>query len=139
MNYLLDTCVISELRKEVPASVKDWFSDKNSDSFFISVVTIGEIIDGIERMSPSKKKNDLGEWLFREVLERFQGKILPINENIAKNWGRLSAELRKKGISIGVQDLYLAATAQVHSLTILTINVKHFQPIGIQVINPWKI
>ena len=137
MSYLLDTCVISELRKKIPDKVKEWFADKNVESFFVSVVTVGELLDGIERLTPSKKKKDLEGWFFGEVMDRFQGKILPIDDNIAKTWGRLSATLRRKGISIGVQDLYLAATAHVHGLAILTINVKHFKDVGVSVINPW--
>lgn len=137
MSYLLDTCVISELRKKMPDKAKEWFVGKNAESFLISAVTIAELMDGIERLAPSKKKNDLEGWFLSEVLERFHGKILPIDENIAKTWGILSASLRQKGITIGVQDLYLAATAQVHTLAILTTNVKHFKDLNIPIINPW--
>ncbi|HEV8051955.1 MAG TPA: type II toxin-antitoxin system VapC family toxin [Parachlamydiaceae bacterium] len=138
MSYLLDTCVVSELRKEVPKKVKEWFGNINEESLFISVVTIGELLDGIERLKTSKKKRDLEAWFFGEVMDRFQGKILPIDENVAKTWGRLSASLREKGISVGVQDLYLAATAHVHALAVLTINTKHFKDVNIPVINPWE-
>lgn len=138
MSYLLDTCVVSHLRKQVPDHVMKWFSDKSQDSFMMSAVTVAELLDGIERLKASKKKRDLEDWFFGDILVRFQGKILPIDENIAKAWGRLSAALRNKGISIGVQDLYLAATAQVHGLAIITTNIKHFNEAKISVINPWE-
>lgn len=138
MSYLIDTCVISELRKKIPENVVEWFANKNEESFMISVVTVAELLDGIERLSPSKKKRDLEAWFFGDVMERFQGKILPIDDNVAKTWGQLSAKLRKQGNIIGVQDLYIAATAQVHALAVLTINIKHFKDCDLPVINPWE-
>jgi predicted nucleic acid-binding protein len=137
MSYLIDTCVISELRKEIPVNVVEWFASKNEDSFLISAVTIAELMDGIERLKPSKKKRDLEGWFFGEVIDRFEGKILPIDANVAKTWGRLNANLRQKGIQMGVQDLYIAATAEVHALAILTTNIKHFKDLDLPVINPW--
>lgn len=138
MSYLLDTCVVSELRKDIPHKVREWFGNINEESLFISVVTIGELLDGIERLRPSKKKTDLKAWFFGEVMDRFQGKILSIDETVAKTWGLLSANLREKGINVGVQDLYLMAIAQVHALAILTTNTQHFKGVNISVINPWE-
>jgi predicted nucleic acid-binding protein len=138
MVLFLGNGIISEMRKEIPLLVKNWFFQKNENSFFISSVTIAELMDGIERLPASTKKIDLMAWFFGEVLDRFSGKILPIDENVAKTWGQLSASLRKMGITIGVKDLYIAATAHVHSLAILTLNEKHFIPTNIAVINPWK-
>lgn len=138
MSYLLDTCIISELRKDVPDHVKLWFSNKNPESFYISVVTVAELLDGIERLPSSKKKKDLMEWHINDVLNRFQDKIFPIDESIARAWGRLSASLRQKGVTIGVQDIYLAATTQIHALTLVTTNIKHFKDTDIPVINPWE-
>jgi len=138
MSYLIDTCVISELRKKVPDSVREWFESKDEDSFLMSVVTVGELLDGIERLKPSKKKRDLESWFFGEVLTRFHGRILPIDENVAKTWGQLSASIRKKGKAIDVQDLYIAATARAHAIAIVTTNVKHFKDVDIPVINPWE-
>jgi predicted nucleic acid-binding protein len=137
MSYLLDTCIISELRKQVPDNAIQWFADKNPESFYISVVTVGELLDGIERLTQSKKKKELEEWFFGDVLSRFEDRILPIDQNIAKTWGRMSANLRKQGITIGVQDLYIAATAQAHAFALLTTNTKHFKDVDIPLINPW--
>ena len=138
MSYLIDTCVISYLRKEMPSCAMQWFANREEESFLMSVVTVAELLDGIERLKPSKKKRDLESWFFGEVMERFKGRILPIDEQIAKAWGLLSASLRNKGIAVSVQDLYLAATAQVYSLAILTANSKHLKALDLPVINPWE-
>lgn len=137
MSYLIDTCVISELRKKIPLQVADWFENKDEELFFISVVTIAELLDGIERLSASKKKRDLEDWLHGDVLSRFKDRILPIDEKVAKTWGLLSASLKNKGINVGIQDLYIAATARVNSLSIVTLNHKDFKDTDISIFNPW--
>lgn len=138
MSYLLDTCVISELRKEVSQSVRDWFDSVDQDLFFISVVTIAELLDGIERLPLSRRKTDLENWFFGEVYSRFKNRILAIDDHVAKEWAYLNASLQRKGHHVGVQDLYIAATAKAHGFAIVTRNVKDFQYTKIAVINPWE-
>lgn len=139
MSYLLDTCILSELRKNVPSTVISWFESKDQDLFYISVVTIAELWDGIERLSDSKKKKDLEDWFYGEVHSRFKDRILPIQDHIAKEWGSLNAICRKKGFCVGIQDLYLAATAKLHGLAFVTLNIKDFENIDdLTVINPWQ-
>lgn len=87
MTYLLDTCAISELRKAVPVKVNQWFADKDPETFYVSVVTVAEIADGINRLATSKKKKELEEWFNGYFMQRFDEKILPINTKIAKAWG----------------------------------------------------
>jgi predicted nucleic acid-binding protein len=139
MSYLLDTCVISELRKVTPLHVKDWFESKDEELFFISVVTIAELLDGIERLPSSKKKNDLKEWFHGSVLSRFKDRILVIDEKTAKMWAHLNANLIKKGVTVGIQDLYIAATAMVNSLAVVTLNLKDFKNTNISIFNPWEL
>lgn len=138
MSYLLDTCVISELRRNVPESVSQWFENIDQDLFFISAVTIAEILDGIERLPSSKKRQDLESWFFGEVYTRFKDRILPIDDHVAKEWAYLNAALQKNGHSVGVQDLYIAATAKSHGFSIVTLNIKDFHHTKIPIINPWK-
>lgn len=137
MNYILDTCVISELRKKVPGNTKEWFENKDQNHFYISVVTIAEILDGIERLPNSKKKNDLQDWFYSDVYSRFADRIISIDDHIAKEWAFLNSALQKKGVNVGVQDLYIAATAKAHGFALVTINTKDFQAIDIPVFNPW--
>ncbi len=137
MSFLLDTCVISNLRQNLPVKVREWFSEKDDDLFFISVVTLAEIEDGIARLKASRKKIELQEWFYGEFQQRFSECSLPIDEPIARAWGQLNASLTKQGISLGVQDLYIAATAIVHGLAVVTNNTKDFDPTGVAIINPW--
>ena len=107
MSYLLDTCVVSELRKNVPPATRKWFDSIDQDLFFISAVTIAELLDGIERLPSSKKRKDLENWFFGEVYTRFKERILPIDDHVAKEWAYLNASLQQKGFTVGVQDLYM--------------------------------
>jgi len=137
MSFLFDTCVLSELRKNVPEKAQGWFESKDPDLFYISVVTIAELWDGIQRLTKSKKKKDLEDWFYGEVHSRFKDRILSIDDVVAKEWGHLNALLKRKGITIGVQDLYIAAIAKSHGLALITLNTKDFQEIDLPLINPW--
>lgn len=138
MSYLLDTCVISELRKNIPDAVRNWFSTIDQELFFISVVTIAELLDGIERLAQSKRRKDLEKWFFGEVYSRFKDRILPIDDHVAKEWAYLNAFLLRKGKIVGVQDLYIAATAKSQGFAIVTRNTKDFENTQIPLINPWE-
>lgn len=137
MSYLLDTCILSELRKNVSNEARLWFESKDQDLFYISVVTIAELWDGIQRLPKSKKKTDLEDWFHGDIHSRFKERILSIDDHIAKEWGFLNAELRKKGIAMSVQDLYIAATAKAQGLVLTTINTKDFLSIEIPIVNPF--
>jgi toxin FitB len=130
---LLDTVVVSELRKSRPnARVIDWMRGLRESDVFISVVTIGEIERGIVKLQDADFARTLTRWL--EDLLRFYGdRVLPITPDIARRWGRLSAELEHEGA-----DLLIAATAAAHGLTIATRNVRHFAPTSVPAIDPFK-
>jgi predicted nucleic acid-binding protein len=138
MSYLLDTCVLSELRKKIPEKTHAWFEGKDPDLFYLSAVTIAELWDGIERLPNSKKRKDLEDWFFGDIHTRFKDLIISIDDRVAKEWGSLNAQLLKKGISIGVQDLYIAATAKSFGLELITLNTKDFIAIDIPIVNPWE-
>lgn len=132
---LLDTVVLSELRKAQPdAGVLAYLKRQSSDTVFLSVLTIGEVEAGIERQRSSNPEfaNKLAQWL--AVMElQFAPSILPVTPAIAKLWGRLCVQTGNKGI-----DNLIAATALVHKLTVVTRNVKHFEPTGVRVFNPFS-
>lgn len=138
MSFLLDTCTISYLRRDLPAKAKEWFSTKSNEIFFISVVSLAEIEDGIARIKTSRKKADLQDWFYGSFQEQFHERCLDIDEPVARAWGQLNAKLRKRGLTVGVQDLYIAATALVHGLAVVTCNTKDFDLTGVAVINPWS-
>ncbi|MES2992341.1 MAG: type II toxin-antitoxin system VapC family toxin [Pseudomonadota bacterium] len=130
---LLDTVVVSELRKSRPnARVMAWMRGLHETDVFLSVVTIGEIERGIAKVRDSDFALALTRWL--EELLRFYGdRILPVTPDIARRWGRLSAEIGHEGA-----DLLVAATAAAHGLTVATRNVRHFAPTGVRVFDPFK-
>ncbi len=131
---LLDTVVVSELRKARPnAHVIAWMRGLAEADVFLSVVTIGEIERGIRKLADAEFAQPLTRWL--EDLLRFYGdRVLPITPDIARRWGRLSADLGHEGA-----DLLIAATAASHRLTVATRNVRHFAPTGVNVFDPFKI
>lgn len=137
MSYILDTCVLSQLRKNIPNKVKEWFESKDQDLFFISVVAIAELWDGIERLENSKKRKDLEDWFFGDVQMRFKGRILSVDDNVALKWGTMNSALKRKGFIVGVQDLYIAATAAVNNFALVTLNTKDFENLELVLVNPW--
>ncbi|MGA1823933.1 MAG: type II toxin-antitoxin system VapC family toxin [bacterium] len=139
MKYLLDTCVISELVKIKPnRNVLDWINSCEEDFFHLSVLTIGEIQKGISKLPESKKKDKLQSWLDSELKERFAGKILNINAEIAKIWGNIQGIAEKKGKMIPAIDALIAATGIYYRLTIVTRNVTDLDNSGASLFNPWE-
>jgi predicted nucleic acid-binding protein len=100
-------------------------------------MTIGEIRKGIDLLPVSPKRSDLQDWLDIEVRAWFADRILPVTENIAERWGRMAAEAKKKGVTLAVVDGIIAATALEHGLTLVTRNTKHFDALGVALVNPW--
>ena len=134
--YLLDTDVISELRRRRRnRNVVAWISDVSAADLFLSVVTIGEIELGIARQrvrNPSFAK-DLADWL-EVTLRAYEERILPLTVGIARRWGRLAAQLGNNQL-----DLAIAATALEHGLTVVTRNVSDFEPTGVTVLDPFGV
>ena len=138
MNYLLDTCVLSEYKKLRPdRKVMAWLDNTADDSLFLSVLTIGEIEKGIVRMSPSKRKTDL-EGFVDILLARFDRRLFDLDAPIMRRWGKLVGTLQTKGRILPVIDSLIAATALEHNLTIVTRNQDDFEPTGAKVLNLWK-
>ncbi len=138
MRVLLDTCVLSEIRKKKgnPA-VKDAVQAFNSTDLFLSVITIGEIVKGIELLGGSKRKKELTSWV--QGLERdFSDSILSVDIETVRIWGDLTASSQKSGKTVPACDGLIAATAKRHGLHLMTRNVKDFESTGTMIINPWE-
>jgi predicted nucleic acid-binding protein len=121
--------------KERPdQKVMMWLESVAPEDTFLSVVTILELRTGIELMSPGRKQRRLEAWLEDDVRKSYAGRILPITEEIASVCGRLIAELRKASETPGSNDCLLAATALVHGLKVATLNKKHFEKLGVELI-----
>lgn len=131
---LLDTVVLSELRKARPNAGVLAYLNSAPDAIFLSVITLGEIEAGIEkqRSLASEFAAELSEWLTKTELQ-FAHCILPVTPAIAKLWGRLCVQTGNNGI-----DNLIAATALCHHLTVVTRNAKHFEPTGVRWVNPFS-
>ena len=135
MSYLLDTNIISELVRTKPAkAVVAWFENIPSEALHISVLTLGEIRKGIERMPDGARREKLRLWLEHELVDWFDARILAVDIPVADRWGRLVAQIGRPVPSI---DSLLAATALHHELRLVTRNQKDFNYPGLEVVNPW--
>ena len=139
MNYLLDTCVISELVKTSPNSnVVDWLHDTPTERLYLSVITVGEIRKGLTKRPDSKRKNLLTNWL-NLLLEDYQTRIFPIDLTVAENWGIIQGKAEKNGMAMPSIDGLIAAIAYTHNLVLVTRNISDFEASGLPIKNPWSI
>lgn len=138
MKYLLDTNVISELLAKNPNErVTEWIDTREPDSVYLSVVTIGEIQRGIERLGHSRRKETLTKWLQEDLLERFQGRVLEVGIKVMLRWGLLTAEMERKGRQLPAIDSLIAAIALDYDCVLVTRNEADFQATGVKILNPW--
>ena len=135
MSYLLDTNVLSELRRKTPgAGVVEWFSRRPASTLYLSVLTLGELRKGIEGVAEAERRMALTDWLETDLPGFFAGRILPIDVQVADRWGRLVAAA---GRPLPALDSLLGATAAQHGLSMVTRNARDFAGLGLDVINPW--
>jgi len=136
LSYLVDTNVLSELKRKVPnAGVVDWFAHRPAGTLFLSVLTLGEIRKGIEGMADTKRRLVLLDWLETDLPAFFSARILPVDAQVADRWGRLQAAA---GRPVPAIDSLLAATALAHDLTLVTRNSRDFSGFAVPLINPWS-
>lgn len=138
MTFLIDTNVVSEWMAPTPdPRVRAWLTGIDDDAAHLSVVTIGELRFGIERLAHGDRRTRLGDWIEENLWTRFEGRILPVDVDIAQTWGRTKAACAAKGHTLPSVDAFIAATALVHDLTVVTRNGKDFESTGVRVENPW--
>jgi len=138
MNFLLDTNVISEPMKARPnAGVLAWLAEIDEDSVFLSVVTITELRYGIERLATGRRRDRLDGWLRKDLPSRFGDRILPVDLETADACGRLVARSESLGRPMEPRDAFIAATAEVHGLTLVTRNASDFESTVKNIVTPW--
>ena len=136
MSYLLDTNVVSELARKRPNKrVLSWFGQVPDSALHLSVLSLGEIRSGVEKLESGPRKEKLRLWLEQNLPEWFEDRLLPVSAPVAERWGRLLAEV---GRPVAAIDSLLAATALHHGQRIVTRNVTDFAFPGLDVVNPWN-
>ena len=133
--FLIDTMVLSELRRrQRDAGVVSWIREQRQEDCFLSVVSIGEIERGIarKRVVDPVFAAQLAGWL-DQLLRLYGDRLLPVDVGVARRWGQLSASVGHEGA-----DLLIAATALEHGLTVVTRNLRLFEPTGVATVNPWQ-
>ncbi|TIW90093.1 MAG: type II toxin-antitoxin system VapC family toxin [Mesorhizobium sp.] len=138
MRLLLDTNVLSEVTRPAPdTSVLDWLDGLDEDRSFISVVSIAEIRRGVALMDEGRKREALAEWLARDLPQRFEQRVLAVDELVALAWGDLMRLAKRRGRGLSSMDGLIAATAIAQELTLATRNTKDFEGYGIELLDPW--
>lgn len=138
MRVLLDTCVLSELRKpQADAGVRQAVDAIPDDDLFVSAISLGEIAKGIAFLDDGRHKRELQIWL--QTLERdYAARMLEVDRDTAHIWGELTAAAQQNGKIVSASDGLIAATARRHGLHVMTRNVPDFEPTGAMLINPWS-
>lgn len=137
MTFLLDTNVVSELRKNAPdARVVAWWERNSHAAVYLSTLVIGEIRRGVDRLRARdpKRADTLEEWL-TGLVSSYRDRLLPVTTDVAQTWGRLSASPQPPPIVDGL----MAATASVHRLTLVTRNVSDVARTGVALVNPFEV
>lgn len=136
MSWLIDTNVLSELRRKAPdGHVVRWVSQQPANTLYLSVLTLGEIRKGVEALADVKRRETLIDWLEIDLPAYFAGRILPVVSAVADRWGRLQAQA---GRPVPAIDSLLAATAAHHGMTLVTRNVRDFDGLPVPLLNPWQ-
>jgi predicted nucleic acid-binding protein len=131
--------VVSEWVKQRPnAGVVAWLAEIDEDRVFLSVITLAELRHGVRRLADGSRRQRLDAWLSDELPLRFDGRLLAIDQTVADRWGEVVAEREAAGRPIGAMDAFIAATANVHELALVTRNERDFESVVKEIVNPWS-
>jgi hypothetical protein len=137
LSLLLATNIISEWVKPQPnPHIVQWLATIDEDRLSISVVTFAEIRFGVERLPTGQRRARLAVWLTDELPRRFENRVHTIDGRVAEAWGVVVARAGRTGVAVSAMDGFIAATAEVHGLTVVTRNVRHFAPLGVPAFDP---
>lgn len=138
MSYLLDTCVVSELRKPSPdPGLMEWFESVPEYLLWLSGITLGELGYGIDRLPAGRMRNDLDVW-YEELRGSFARQTVGSTPEAFVRWGELRARQEARGRTLPLIDGLLAATAIENGLTLVTRNTADFALFGVELLNPWR-
>jgi toxin FitB len=138
MNFLLDTCILTEFaRKKPEPKVIHWIDSVGHKLLYVSVITIGEIQRGVERLPDSDRKDDLLKWVCNGLVERLTDHILPLDTMTLTLWGSLTGWKDADGKPMGILESLIAASALRNNMTIVTHYIDVYHRTGVPVVNPW--
>lgn len=139
MGFLLDTNVISELVKVAPSQrVVEWLRGQDPAQTFISAITLGEIVRGVERLPAGRRRRDLARWVEQDLTIEFEGRILAYDQAAAVHWGRIMGAADRRGRPRAAAYALIASIARHHGLTLATRNTRDFAGTGARTFNPWS-
>jgi predicted nucleic acid-binding protein len=136
--YLLDTNVLSELRRPRPnRKVVAFVASQPLDLLYVSTVTLAEVRFGIELVADVARRAKLNEWLSHEVRPLFAQRVVEVSEDVVFTWRVLVEEGRKAGHTFSQPDLFIAASALRHGMTVVSRDTSEYERAGVAVVNPW--
>lgn len=136
--FVLDTCLVSEFTKGLPnAGVLAWMRQQVESELWLTTMTLGEVVKGIERLPLSTKRMELEHWYAHDLLVRFQGRIQSLDEATSYEWGKLCARLELAGTPMPAVDSQIAAVCLLRGAVLVTRNEADFVNAGVKIINPW--
>lgn len=137
--FLLDTCLLSEFTKRrADAGVIEWLATEDEASMFVCELSLGELEKGLNKLSDAARRTKLRAFIEQEIIERFEGRIVPVDARVWRQWGVLCGESERAGRPLAVIDSLLTACALVHRLSIVTRNEGDFVHSDVAVVNPWR-
>ena len=137
MSYLLDTNVVSEAKRPKPdEQVLRWLGNQPLTTTYLSVITLGELEEGIAALGETHRSRALRAWL-TQLSESFAGRVLGVDQAVATTWGRIQAEAKRRGRTPPAIDALLAATAITHELVLVTRNIEDVAALPVETLNPW--
>ena len=137
MSFLLDTNAISEVSYERPdTGFITWFRASDEDGLHLSALTLGELRYGALKYGKGAKRRSL-DLFVAQLIALYGDRILPVDLAVAEAWAALHLSLKDRGRTVGAVDELIAATAIAHDLTVVTRNVRHFEPTGCKLLSPW--
>ena len=135
--WLIDTNIVSEWVKPRPdAGIVSWLDAADEDRIFLSVVSLAEIHFGVERLAAGRRRDRLDLWLRDELAARFEGRVVPVDEQVADACGRLLGRARRAGRGLGAMDALIAATCLASDLALATRNIGDFDELGLELFAP---
>lgn len=136
--FLLDTNVVSEpMRPRPETAVVRWLAAHSPAELFLASITVGELVQGVHRLSRADARERYDHWIHAELIRQFEGHVLPFDQHAAVIWGEIMGSGLRSGRPLPALDAQLAAIARQHGLKVATRNLRHFRGMRVALFDPW--